>query len=162
LAPVLSSLGITVLDDRAVEVEVRGQRIRVMGLYPSRDTEAEGAILDSLMGAAPEGAFSLLLYHLPDLVPQAAEMGVDLMLAGHTHGGQWRLPGFGAILTSSRYWKKYEAGHYVEGNTHLYVSRGLGMEGFGAPRARIFCRPEVVMATLSGAREERPVRSAAD
>jgi predicted MPP superfamily phosphohydrolase len=75
---------------------------------------------------------------------------VDLFLAGHTHGGQWRLPGFGAILTSSRFWKRYEGGAYREGGTQLYVSRGIGMEGFGAPRARFFCPPEVVAISLGG------------
>ncbi|MGD2205506.1 MAG: metallophosphoesterase, partial [Anaerolineae bacterium] len=69
--------------------------------------------------------------------------------------GQWRVPGFGAILTSSRYWKRYEAGHYVENRTHLYVSRGLGMEGFGAPRARFFCPPEVLSIKLMGTKESR-------
>ena len=62
-----------------------------------------------------------------------------------------KTPGFGAILTSSRYWKRYEGGHYHQGTTHLYVSRGLGMEGFGAPRARFFCPPEVVSITICGA-----------
>jgi predicted MPP superfamily phosphohydrolase len=75
---------------------------------------------------------------------------VDLVLSGHTHGGQWRIPGFGAILTSSRFGKRYEAGRYTKDNTHLYVSRGLGMEGFGAPRARFFCPPELVLITLRG------------
>jgi predicted MPP superfamily phosphohydrolase len=83
-------------------------------------------------------------------MPQAAALGVDLYLAGHTHGGQWRLPLFGAILTSSKFWKRYEAGAYQEGSTHLYVSRGIGLEGFGTPRARFFCPPEVVLISLSG------------
>jgi predicted MPP superfamily phosphohydrolase len=150
LQPVLAGLGVTILNDRAAEVEVHGQRLWLMGLYPSGDPEAEAPILRELLAAGPTEAFTLLLYHAPDLMPQASKLGVDLMLAGHTHGGQWRLPGFGAILTGSRYWKRYEAGHYVERNTHLYVSRGLGLEGFGAPRARFFCPPEVVMVTLSG------------
>ena len=86
-------------------------------------------------------------------MPQAAAEGVDLYLAGHTHGGQWRVPGFGALLTSSQYWKRYEAGAYREGDTQLYVSRGIGLEGFGTPRARFFCPPEVVSIALTG-REE--------
>ena len=92
----------------------------------------------------------MLLYHTPDLMPQASDLGVDLYLAGHTHGGQWRLPGFGALLTSSIHWKRYESGLYREGDTRLYVSRGLGMEGFGTPRARFFCPPEVVEILLTG------------
>jgi predicted MPP superfamily phosphohydrolase len=150
LGPLLRDLGITLLHDEATELVLQGHSLWIMGIYPSRDPEAEGRTLHSLLCAAPQGAFTLLLYHLPDLMPQAAALGVDLFLAGHTHGGQWRLPGFGALLTSSRYWKRYESGSYREGNTLLYVSRGLGMEGFGAPRARFFCPPEIVALTVSG------------
>ena len=148
LRPLLDDLGIVVLEDRAIEVSVRGHRLWMMGVSCTRDPVTDGTRLGELLAAAPPGSSRLLLYHMPDLMPQAASLGVDLYLAGHTHGGQWRLPGFGAILTSSRYWKRYEAGHYRQGTTHLYVSRGLGMEGFGTPRARFFCPPEVVVITL--------------
>jgi predicted MPP superfamily phosphohydrolase len=152
LRPVLDDLGIVVLEDQAVEVAVRDQRLWLMGLPSTRDLEADGARLRALLEEAPPGAFSLLLYHMPDLMPHASALDLDLMLSGHTHGGQWRVPGFGAILTSSRFWKRYEGGHYLEGDTHLYVSRGLGLEGFGTPRARFFCPPELVLVTLVGAR----------
>lgn len=151
LRPVLQELGIVTLEDEAVEVPFGDHCLWLVGLSCSRDLTADGNRLRALLAQAPPDAVSLLLYHTPDLMPQAAACGVDLYLAGHTHGGQWCLPGLGAILTSSRYWKRYEGGHYHEGNTHLYVSRGLGMEGFGAPRARFFCPPEVVTVTLSGA-----------
>lgn len=150
LRPVLEELGIVVLQDEAIEVSVAGASLWLMGPSCSRDLVADGAMLRNLLAAAPQGAFTLLLYHTPDLMPQALALGVDLYLAGHTHGGQWRLPGFGALLTSSTHWKRYEAGHYREGETHLYVSRGLGMEGFGTPRARFFCPPEVVEILLTG------------
>ena len=150
LRPLLDELGIVVLEDQAVEVSLDEHRLWLVGVSCSRDLEADGARLRSLLADAPPGAYTVLLYHTPDLMPQAAALGVDLYLAGHTHGGQWRLPGFGAILTSSRYWKRYEAGLYREGQTRLYVSRGLGLEGFGTPRARFFCPPEVVALTLGG------------
>jgi hypothetical protein len=155
LRPVLADLGITILEDQGIHLAVNGHDVWVMGIYPTREPEAEGAILRDLLDRTPPGAYSLLLYHVPDLMPQASSLGVDLVLAGHTHGGQWRLPGFGAVLTSSRYWKRYEAGLYREGKTELYVSRGLGMEGFGAPRARFFCPPEVVALTISGETQGR-------
>lgn len=150
LRPVLQAAGITILEDRAVEVRTDRYRLWIMGLTPTRDLAADGERLCRLFDAAPPGALTLLLYHTPDLMPQAAALGVDLYLAGHTHGGQWRLPGFGAIVTSSRYGKRYEGGHYQEGKAHLYVSRGLGLEGFGTPRARFFCRPELVAVDLRG------------
>ncbi len=154
LHPLLERLGVTVLEDKAVEVSLHGHTLWIMGLRCTRDLEADAARLRPLLEAAPPGAFTLLLYHTPDLMPRVAALGVDLYLAGHTHGGQWRLPGFGAILTSSRYWKRYEAGHYRHGATHLYVSRGIGLEGFGTPRARFFCPPEIVAVTLTGPEPE--------
>jgi predicted MPP superfamily phosphohydrolase len=150
LRPVLEEEGIIVLEDEVVDLAMHGQRLWLMGLLCRRDLELGGVHLRALLDGAPPDALTLLLHHTPDLMPQASAMGVDLVLAGHTHGGQWRLPGFGAILTSSHYWKRYEAGHYQEQDTHLYVSRGIGMEGFGAPRARFFCPPEVVAIQLTG------------
>jgi predicted MPP superfamily phosphohydrolase len=160
LRPMLDDLGIVVLEEGVAQVPAvkasaeaetgRDSGLWLAGLSCTRDLVAAGARLRSLLADLPPEAFVLLLYHTPDLMPQAADLGVDLYLAGHTHGGQWRLPGFGAILTSSQFWKRYEAGLYREGDTTLYVSRGLGMEGFGTPRARILCPPEVVSITLSG------------
>jgi predicted MPP superfamily phosphohydrolase len=160
LQPMFDELGIVVLEEGVAhvptvkassEAENGGDHgLWLVGLSCTRDLDVAGARLRALLDGPPAEGFSLLLYHTPDLMPQAATMGVDLYLAGHTHGGQWRLPGFGAILTSSQYWKRYEAGLYHEGGSTLYVSRGLGMEGFGTPRARIFCPPEVVAITLCG------------
>ena len=160
LRPIFDELGIVVLEEGvahvpAVKASAETENgldhgLWLVGLSCTRDLDAAGARLRALLADLPPEGFSLLLYHTPDLMPQAAAMGVDLYLAGHTHGGQWRLPGFGAILTSSQYWKRYEAGLYHEGDSMLHVSRGLGMEGFGTPRARIFCPPEVVMITLCG------------
>ncbi len=160
LRPMLDELGIVVLEEGIAQVpagRVAGEaedgadrRLWVVGLSCTRDLAVAGTKLRALLAALPADRLSLLLYHTPDLMPQAAALGVDLYLAGHTHGGQCRLPGFGAILTSSQHWKRYEAGLYREGNTTLYVSRGLGMEGFGTPRARFLCPPEVVSITLCG------------
>jgi predicted MPP superfamily phosphohydrolase len=160
LRPLLSGLGISVLEDQAVAVTVGKQQLYVVGLRCSRDLDAEEARLRTLLAGAAPGALTLLLYHMPDLMPRAAKLGVDLFLAGHTHGGQWRLPGFGAILTSSRYGKRYEGGYYREGKTDLYVSRGLGLEGFGTPRARFFCPPEIVSISLKSHGQPSLVRSA--
>jgi predicted MPP superfamily phosphohydrolase len=88
-------------------------------------------------------------------MPQARRAGVDLYLCGHTHGGQIRLPLIGALVTSSKFWKRYEMGRYVEANTTLYVSRGIGMEGMGAPRARFLCPPEIELFEIRGPEREK-------
>jgi len=89
-----------------------------------------------------------LLYHTPDVIEEASASGVDLYFAGHTHGGQIRLPFYGAIVTFSKYGKKYEVGKYIVGATTLYVSRGLGMEGWQLPRIRFLSPPELVLVEL--------------
>lgn len=100
----------------------------------------------------PSDYFSVLLAHSPDLIIKAADYDFDLYLAGHTHGGQIRVPWYGALVTFSRFGKAFEAGYYKVKNTALYVSRGLGMEGFWwSPRMRFLCPPEVVVITLKGA-----------
>jgi predicted MPP superfamily phosphohydrolase len=75
---------------------------------------------------------------------------VDLQVSGHTHGGQVRVPGFGALVTGSLYGKRFEAGRIQVGSMILYVTRGLGLEGAAAPRLRLFCRPEMVLWEING------------
>jgi predicted MPP superfamily phosphohydrolase len=92
-----------------------------------------------------------LLYHTPDLAPEAAEAGVDLQLSGHTHAGQVRLPGYGALYAGSLYGKRFEAGRIRVGEMTLYVTRGIGLEGKGAPRVRFLAPPEIILWELTGA-----------
>lgn len=145
---------ITLLEDELVAWQVGGQTIYLLGVSDLDRTLERGRDRDSLralMERVPAGAPTILLYHNPDLIETAAELGVDVYLAGHTHGGQVRLPLYGAIFTSSAYHKRYEAGLYRLGPTQLYVSRGVGLEGlFGAPRVRFLCPPEIVEITLRG------------
>ena len=77
-----------------------------------------------------------------------SKKNVDIIMCGHTHGGQIRLPLWGAIVTLSTYNKRYEAGLYQLNPTALYVSRGIGLEGLGLPRARFLCPPEIVVIDL--------------
>jgi len=125
----------------------------IVGVSCTNNAKRDSHTLRQVMSNVPNNPsspFMVLLYHTPDLMPQARQEQVDLYLCGHTHGGQIRLPLFGALVTSSRFWKRYEMGRYVEGNTMLYVSRGIGMEGRGAPRARFLCPPEIELFELQG------------
>jgi predicted MPP superfamily phosphohydrolase len=141
------SLDIRVLRDEACRLEVSGQGLRLVGvsyLGRRRDSQAFRNVMSDL----PTDSYSILLYHTTDLAGIASEKGVDLYLTGHTHGGQMRLPVFGAVFTNIRSWKKYERGMYRMGKTAMYVNRGLGMEGKGGPRARFLCRPEILAVDL--------------
>ncbi len=91
------------------------------------------------------GLYSCLLTHNPDTAgaqQNTLTEQYNLILSGHTHGGQWRLPGYGAILTSSTYGKKFEYGAYRKNETTLLVSAGIGTTWHPC---RIFCPPEVML-----------------
>ena len=144
---------VTRLDDQIVrfgQLAHGGPPICLIGLTCTHDPEEDGRRLRELMRQIPPQAFTILLYHSPDLFPEASAMGIDLYLCGHTHGGQIRLPGIGALVTASIYGKRYEMGLYRRGGTTMYVSRGLGMEGLGMPRMRLMCPPELVLIHLQG------------
>jgi len=146
---IFKDLPINWLLDTVEELRINGHTIRIAGLRYTRERRLDVPRLRRLLDDNPGHEFTLLLYHSPDLMPEAVELGIDLYLCGHTHGGQIRLPLIGALITSSDFWKRYEMGRYEEGRTTLYVSRGLGMEGLGAPRARFLAPPEIVLWTLS-------------
>jgi predicted MPP superfamily phosphohydrolase len=125
-------------------VEIRGVPIWIAGVAVEDE-----AMMDQALGAIPQESFKVFLYHYPDLIEEAARQKVDLYCAGHTHGGQIALPFYGALVTFSKYGKRYEAGLYREGETWLYVNRGIGMEGGHAPRIRFWARPEVTVIEIS-------------
>lgn len=93
-------------------------------------------------------AFHIVLGHSPDFA-LSPDIDADLLVAGHTHGGQVRLPLLGSVLTLSRVPRKWAAGttDLGDGRT-LLVSRGIGMERGFAPRLRFLCRPEIVVIEL--------------
>jgi uncharacterized protein len=137
------------LRSEAVRVDVRGTPLWVAGVPV--ESEAEIArVLDTI----PPGALSVFLHHYPDEIMQVSKWPVDLYCAGHIHGGQIALPFYGALVTLSRFGKRFEAGLYRVGETWLYVNRGIGMEGGSAPRVRFCARPEVTVIEIHPA----PVR----
>jgi predicted MPP superfamily phosphohydrolase len=146
---IFAESGIHWLDDQAVTIQNADDSIQLLGVRTTYDEDRDATALKRLAQQSSSDCFKLLLYHTPDLMPVAAQVGVDLYLCGHTHGGQIRLPFYGALATSSRFGKRYEMGLYQEGSCTLYVSRGLGMEGLGAPRARFLTPPEVVQWTFT-------------
>ncbi len=133
--------GVKELNNEAVKVDVAGTSLWLVGM-----PVAEQPNFDKAFAAVPPNAFTLMLYHYPDEIEAAQKRSVDLYCAGHTHGGQIALPFYGALITFSRFDKKYEAGFFHESPTWLYVNRGMGCEG--TPHFRFFSRPEVTMIEL--------------
>lgn len=109
-----------------------------------RKTPAE--LIADIRAEAGEAAFLLLLAHRNDQLPQWSALGVQAVLAGHCHGGVVRLPFVGGLFgTDRRLFPAWDAGLYRQGETALYVSRGLGYTNV---HFRLFNRPEVAVIIL--------------
>jgi len=145
----LCRAGLTVLKNTWQILEVRGRPMVVIGhegpwVKPAPD-----------LTACPEDVFRLCLSHTPDNIRWARRHGIDLMLSGHVHGGQVRLPLLGSLLVPSRHGRRYDCGVFQEGPTVLHVCRGLS----GQHPLRYNCRPEVARLVLrpeGGATPARP------
>jgi predicted MPP superfamily phosphohydrolase len=150
------------LNGNSKNIELNGAPVSVLGfpVMPARGTGPAGGeeALESALKKIPAGHFSIFLYHYPDLIDEVRNQKIDLYCAGHTHGGQVRLPLYGALVTLSKFGKKYEAGPYHEKDTMLYVNRGIGMEGGIAPRVRFLCRPELAIIDVAPKDELRSER----
>ncbi len=96
--------------------------------------------------------FQVVFGHAPDF--SLGDVQADLLVAGHTHGGQVQIPGFGPLITLTRIPRGQAAGgaHDLGGGRTLVVSRGIGMERGSAPRLRFFCAPQVVIVDVEPAR----------
>jgi predicted MPP superfamily phosphohydrolase len=151
VTPLFDDLPVRLMVNEWEEVKLAdGRQIVLLGLDCSHHLPTDRRRLADLVMASPNTGPNILLYHAPDLMLEASQLEVDLYLCGHTHGGQVRLPGYGAILTSSQLGKRYEMGLYRSGRTHMYVSRGVGLEGLSAPRIRFLAPPEITLVTIQG------------
>ena len=145
----LEGTGVQYLDNETRRIKIKDREITLLGLelaYASREAErAMGSLqLDS------NEDIRILLSHRPDSVLSLPEGSrVDLVVAGHTHGGQIQLPFIGPLLTLTDVPRGVAAGgaHEVNKNA-IYVSRGLGRERGQAPPIRFLCPPEVAILTL--------------
>lgn len=129
-------------------VKLDGDRVTLCGA-----AYGNGALnLERCLNENP-GGFRIVLFNTPDWVEKvsALETRPGLYLAGHTRGGQVRIPFYGALVTGyARFGKKYEMGRYQVGDTVLYVNRGIGSEPRPFPQVRFNCRPEVAVIELVG------------
>ncbi|MBN1220973.1 MAG: metallophosphoesterase [Anaerolineae bacterium] len=144
-------LNIRLLRDEVAVINVDdGRTLSLLGMDCEHDLDLDADAFKKLVDLAPPDSLRVLLYHSPELMPVVQQYPVDLYLCGHTHGGQIRLPFYGAIITSSALGKQYEMGPYLENGTTLYISRGIGLEGLSAPRMRLLCPPEIILFNLTG------------
>ena len=138
---VLEANGVKVLDNEVLKITVRDNSVWLVGLA---DLWTRPQHIDEVIAQVPEGEPIIALTHNPDIFPQVPSR-VNLVLAGHTHGGQVRFPLIGSVVESSRYGERFEKGHVVENGHDLYVTSGIGTSivpvRFGVP-------PEIVLLEL--------------
>ncbi len=131
---IITSAGITLLSGRCLRLPDAVGRVTVCG------TETPwGPKLDAPFSSAD---LSLVLSHTPDNIYDLSALGASVVFSGHLHGGQARIPGFGALVIPSRYGRRFEQGHFRVAETDLFVSTGLGAD---EPPLRIYCRPDIIV-----------------
>lgn len=135
----LESNGIKVLDDEVVELKRQGSSVWVAGLA---DLWTRPQHVSETIAKIPEGQPVIALTHNPDIFPRLPQR-VPLLLAGHTHGAQFRFPIIGPVVQPSNF--SYVRGHIFENNHHLFVTTGIGTSIIPA---RFGVTPEIVLLTI--------------
>lgn len=137
----LEKNGIQVLENEVIHFDARGTQLWLVGLA---DLWTRKQAVADTIAMVPEGKPFITLTHNPDIFPDVPQRA-PLLLAGHTHGGQVRLPLIGSVVESSDYGDRYVKGHVIENNHHLFVTTGIGTSivpvRFGVP-------PEIVVLTI--------------
>lgn len=145
----IADMGVTVLDQNCEELTVNGQNLNLCGIPDPYANVGTWDALTSATGDLHQEGFTILLAHRPELIEQYAAKGTfDLVVSGHAHGGQIRIPGIvnGMYAPNQGWFPKYAGGLYEVDGTTLIVSRGLARESTLFPR--IFNRPELVLVEL--------------
>ena len=148
----LENAGVTVLQDEAIELNYGDVCIQLIGLndpdFSERDSFLSESILETKLSQLNiSDGFTMLLSHRPEHFTAYQNKNIDLVLSGHAHGGQFRLPFFGGVIAPNQgFFPKYDAGIYTENGTTMIVSRGIGNSIIPL---RINNRPEIVIIELN-------------
>ena len=151
----LEEAGVIVLEDEAVSLERNGETITLLGLGDPDFTvkgdmfgETSAMVSTKLKNLDDgEGGYTILLSHRPELFETYVNCSIDLVFAGHAHGGQFRLPFIGGLVAPNQgMFPQYDAGLYTDGSTSMVVSRGIGNSIIPF---RFNNRPEIVLVELN-------------
>lgn len=139
--------GVTVLKNESVKIEKDSSFINVIGVDDPSFGMSANDIFHTVSELKTDG-YDVLLSHRPELFETYCESGAELVLCGHAHGGQVRIPFIGGIVAPNQgLFPEYTAGSYKSGSTEMIVSRGLGNSIIPL---RVNNPPELVVITLSG------------
>lgn len=151
-------MGVVVLEESSAKIERSGESINLIGVNdPTFWNDSAYGHADSAMKRRLDdlvdnhGDYQILLSHRPELFDVYVESGVDLVLSGHAHGGQVRLPLIGGLYAPNQgILPQYDSGLYTWENTNMIVSRGIGNSAFPL---RFNNRPEVILIELNSMEE---------
>ena len=143
---------VDLLADEVIEFTHGEHTVHVGGLRTHSQGTPERAATIAALAAAPTADLTVLVSHRPDSVGEVDPGSIDLVVAGHTHGGQIALPLIGALFTQSDLPRQVAGGglHAVAGQP-IYVSTGVGLERSKAPQVRFGVRPSVGLIEVSSA-----------
>jgi len=142
LAVELVKYGVIILDNKSIILTRNGAEISLIGLPDGDVISKESETVFDFAGKI----FCILLSHRPELLNEYAQKEVDLVFAGHAHGGQIRIPFLGGLFAPNQgLFPKYTSGIYTQADTTMVVSRGLGNSVIPV---RVFNRPELVVVSL--------------
>lgn len=144
MVPFLEAMGIQLLLNEALPMKRDHDLIWVAGVDDPHFYQVDD--LAKAFEGIPQEAFKILLAHSPELFDEAAHLGVDYYLCGHTHGGQICLPGTIPILTNANCPRRYVTGSWKYHKMAGHTSRGTGSSGLAV---RFFCPPEITLHTLT-------------
>jgi uncharacterized protein len=144
MTPELESMDIRVLLNESHSIERRGERIYIVGVDDPHFYRADN--LEKATANVPSEGFSILLTHTPEIFRQAAHADFDVLLAGHTHGGQICLPGGAPITLSSKLPRSFGSGAWTFGKMSGYTSTGVGTSLLPV---RFNCPPEITLHRLT-------------
>jgi predicted MPP superfamily phosphohydrolase len=154
ITALFAEVGIPILRQACVPVSTHGERLNLIGVdYESRrfahvpgQEHVVGQYLQRIEGLIARDTVNILLSHNPDTFDRAAELGIDLSLSGHTHGGQVALEFISPEIAPSRLVTPYVSGWFEKPGGQLYVNRGIGT--IGVPM-RIGAPPEITVFELT-------------
>jgi len=146
------------MDDSADYIFRKNSKIQIIGLQDPdflTSSYAEGTKIEKLESKIHELSqddnFKVLLSHRPELFDIYSKNNIDIIFSGHAHGGQFRIPFIGGIIAPDQgLFPKYTSGQYNEGNSSMFVSRGIGNSIIPV---RIFNPPEIISVTLKTIKE---------
>jgi len=137
--------GVRLLRNQSVDITVGGSKLCLVGVDDPYEgqPDLDKALVNRTVN--PRSGATILLAHSPLIARYLPHPGIDLVLVGHTHGGQVRLPLFGAPYVPGRDHRRYLAGRFDVGGTPMYVSRGIGLSILPV---RFLVRPEITVVSL--------------